>query len=70
MKIKNYKKKNDLHKINKFFHQEIEKLKKSKTRFSHLKKTRPTSIYKIKKNPKRSDLKQEINNYLKKEKYK
>jgi len=66
MKIKNYKKKNDLHKINKFFHQEIKKLKKSKTRFFHLKKKRPTLIYTIKKNPKRSDLKQEINNYLKK----
>jgi hypothetical protein len=70
MKIKNYKKKNDLHKINKFFHQEIKKLKKSKTRFSHSKEKTTKSIHTIKKNPKRSDLKQEINNYLKKEKYK
>ncbi len=67
MKPKNYKKKNDLNKINEFLNQRIEKSKNFKTRFSHLMKKRPTLIHKIRKNPKRGDikiaLKQETNNY-------
>ncbi len=67
MKPKNYKKKNDLNKINEFLNQRIEKSKNFKNRFFYLTNKRSTQVHKIRKNPKRGDiknvLKKELNNY-------